>query len=92
MKNLIRRIVKEEINRLLKETDTGFAMQDGGTNPSAGTYDVPLRKKNGQTDVQRRDIYAPTQERSHDFKNGSMMCQKASSENDGTINKKHKSK
>lgn len=84
-------IIKEEITRFLNEDGEGGAtttqgvMQGGGSNPYAGTYDVPMG-------VQRRDIYAPTRKRSHDFKNGSMSWQRASDENDGTVNKTRKSK
>ena len=92
MENWIRRIINEEIEKVLNEdgeggaTSTQSVMQGGGSNPSAGTYDVPMGS------VQRRDIYAPTRKRSNDFKNGSMCCQHASDENNGTINKKKASK
>ena len=86
MRRSIRQIVKEEIRRIIQETDAAGVMQGGGDNPSAGTYETPLGS------VQRRSIYKPTEKRSHDFSNGSMMCQHSSDENNGTINKKRPSK
>lgn len=80
MKN-INVIIAEAVAKVLKETDCGGVMQDGGTNPSAGQYDVPFG------DVQRKDIYAPVRKRSKDFKNGSMAMQKAEDEKD--VNKKN---
>lgn len=47
-------------------TSCGGVMQDGGSNPSAGQYDVPF----GQ--VQRRKFYGDSLKRNKDEKNGSI--------------------
>jgi hypothetical protein len=47
---------KNEISEsaTIVETDCGGAMQGGGENPSAGQYEVPLKNKNGQFPIQRK--------------------------------------
>lgn len=49
---------KNEISEstTIVETDCGGAMQGGGENPNAGQYEVPLKNKNGQFPIQRRQI------------------------------------
>ena len=51
---IVRRAVREAINRLIKETDTMGVLQGGGTDPEAGEFTVPFG------DVQRREIYNAT--------------------------------
>lgn len=81
--DLISRVLREEIERFLKED--GEAGMGGATNANisaAATYDVPMGG------VQRKSIYAPTQKRSKDFSNGSMAMQHAEDESKNDINKK----
>lgn len=77
--SLLHKIIRESMDKVLKEdgaTTCGSVMQGGGSNPSAGQYDVPAfgNDKEGQ-------------KRSHDFKNDSMMMQRLSEEWDD-MNKK----
>lgn len=51
---------------LVAETDCGGAMQGGGTNPSAGQYDVPLGSP------QRKGFWKPALKRNKDEKNKSI--------------------
>lgn len=70
----LHRIIKESVKQYLKETDCGFAMQTGANpqgqeNPTAGyVADQPFG-----TDKE-------TKKRSKNFKNNSMMMQKAPSQ------------
>ena len=77
--NQLHKVIRETVLSIINEegeggmggaASCGNVMQGGGSNPSAGQYDVPFG------DTQRRDIYAPARKRSKDFKNGSMMMQR----------------
>ncbi|MBR6516964.1 MAG: hypothetical protein IKT40_09040 [Bacilli bacterium] len=53
-------------------TSCGSVMQGGGSNPSAGQYDVPFKN------VQRRDFWKPALKRNKDEKNNSISMNRLS--------------
>lgn len=74
-------IIRDSVMRIIKEegeggaTACGNVMQGGGSNPSAGQYDVPFGADKA------------TSKRSKNFKNGSMTMQHADNEGTDVINK-----
>ncbi len=69
LKKLYDELISSDKEELVSEdgaTSCGSVMQDGGTNPSAGQYDVPF--KSGQ----RRKFWSPALKRNNDSKNKSI--------------------
>ena len=78
----LHRIIESTVIQYINETDCGSAMQSGvgnnagGSNPSAGQYDVPFLSDK------------PTKKRTGDFKKGTMTTQHTFDEGTDVINKK----
>ena len=65
-KSMNKKCVSYNDEELVSETDCGGAMQGGGSNPSAGQYDVPFGS------VQRKDFFKSSLTRNKDEKNKSI--------------------
>lgn len=82
----LHKIVREAYKRAMKSlNEEGEAA--GATNASqSGQFTTPLGP------INRRNIYAPTAKRSHDFGKGTMTTQQAEDEGTNEVNKRRKNK
>ena len=82
--NDLHRIIRESVRKVIQSlNEEGEAA--GATNASqSGQFTVPMGP------ISRRNIYAPTAKRTHDFENGTMTTQQADNEGTDVVNKRKK--